>query len=579
MAKVRPDDVVGQGYLGNLGLKKDLFMKNFFLGFMVLFLISAVEGEGGEHFKSVDELGPVVSRNGHLYYARRGDRARFIGASIFTNLPDDRLLDDRTALVMAKYGQNLMRFHCHGSFYAYQGQETVLKFNAKWLDDLDRMVAAARKYGIYFSLSVLDNLKSRADGDAFAEPFFPGDQLEEWKKADISGTGDPRYLAIYRKIVENFLNHVNPYTRLAYKDEPAFLYFQIFNESNFGYDLTVNSRNLPDNPYNRKWVNHFWGEFLKVKYGSPKAAVQAWKLPADSPSTIWFRTWRNEAEMQDIIEFGEWYDLKTYHDFKQQIDKQCKRDVPVMLAQLQTYPRNLYTQTKTNLGGFHVYFGFSAFLSKVEGVPLLQDEVLPFGSNGFEFDADRTFWGQNDNRIVSVPTTAAVSALHDLDGIAYFVSHWGWFAAVAKNPDPMRPSFEDSGVNCYAVISDPIHRAMLKVAANIFRRADLLPPPKRLIVRQTPERLCKLDQVPRTGENAYPPDWVFYDRPFLESKMFDYCISNRFVDEQPPIVENGPDQNLEPKQFWADFRSTGTLPGNYPKGWQFKIDTLRTQGF
>lgn len=529
-------------------------------------------------FKSVDELGPVISQGGHLYYAKTGERARFVGSGFCTDVPDDRSLDEKTALLMARYGHNLIRFHMHGLYYAYNDQDTSLTFNAKWLDDIDRIVAASRKYGIYFSLSGLE-VPKKEDGDQFPGPFFPGDSVEEWKEAS-QNRGDPRYLAISRKILENFLNHVNPYTKLAYKDDPAFLYHQIWNESNFGYDLTVNRACLPDNAYNRKWVNHFWHEFLEGKYGSAEAALEAWKLPADSPVTLWAGSWRNDAELADAIEFGEWYDIKVYTDYKRMIDGLCGRDVPVMLTQLQTYPSNLYLQTKTNLGGFHAYFGFDGFLAKVDTVPLLMDEVLLFGVNGLEWETDRTWWGQNDNRIISLATTAAVAAIQDIDGIAFYGNHWGWFADVARDPDPTRVTFEISGVNAYAIFSDPVHRPMLKLASNLLVRPDLMPASKRLIVRHTPQRLRRLDNVCTTGQNAYPPDWVYYDqRPMLESKMLDYCISNRFVDEQPPIVENGPDLTLEPRQFWADFRATGTLPGNHPKGWQFRIDTLRTQGF
>jgi hypothetical protein len=94
------------------------------------------------------------------------------------------------------------------------------------LDLLDYLIARARERGIYMLFSPIQLYGSNWP-DALSDTSAPGFG-RRFGKARM-GT-DPAAIAAQVKYLRQILEHVNPYTRLALKDEPAILFIELVNE-------------------------------------------------------------------------------------------------------------------------------------------------------------------------------------------------------------------------------------------------------------------------------------------------------------------------------------------------------------
>ena len=103
-------------------------------------------------------------------------------------------------------------------------------FNARAFDEMDMVVAQARRYGI----KIIGEFDGDANGTA---PFGPPksaldgvvstDWYCRWRHVSVADCPtatfeDPRILGDYERHMKAVLDHVNPYTGLAYKNDPTF---------------------------------------------------------------------------------------------------------------------------------------------------------------------------------------------------------------------------------------------------------------------------------------------------------------------------------------------------------------------
>lgn len=159
----------------------------------------------------------------HFEFEKRpGVPVRFWGANIcmeavFMDKDGVRtMLDDFSAM-----GYNTLRLH-HFDYILTRNEEKTGVFDPEKLDRLDFLVAEAKKRGIYITLDLLTIA-----------------QLESMAKVGLSWkTGDYKTRCYFDPVVrEAFLafakklfGHVNPYTGLAWKDDPVFITINLINE-------------------------------------------------------------------------------------------------------------------------------------------------------------------------------------------------------------------------------------------------------------------------------------------------------------------------------------------------------------
>lgn len=222
-----------------------------------------------------------------------GTPARFWGANLaaYAIFSTPRETVPLQARRMAQLGYNLMRIHHHDSDWVKPNifgdkAESTRRLDPASLEALDWWIKCLKDEGIYVWLDL-----------EVGRQFKPADQLRQGVSEIIGVKGGSSGLSYYntdiqklwREFQQQYLNHVNPHTKLAYKDDPAIMGVLITNEN----DLVNHYGNalLPDK--NRPFHNALFTQDYKAfaqKSGLPEAKVfQTW-LPG--PSKIYL----NDAE-------------------------------------------------------------------------------------------------------------------------------------------------------------------------------------------------------------------------------------------------------------------------------------------
>lgn len=229
--------------------------------------------------------GFVQVKDGHLAF-EDGKRVRFLGFNIAarSNTPDHATAE-KLAARFASLGVNVIRLHaadapigdeprswssCREAPLLDYEKGTSRLFNPEGLDRFDYLIAQLKARGIYLHIDLI-----------VARPFLEGDGLDYpgsvpscMKRYPMY---NPRLIELQKEYTRELLCHVNPYTGLALKDDPAVMTVQINNEEsaikgNSGSDQGENMR-----PY-REEVGRRFGDFLLRKYGSREALREAWTL-------------------------------------------------------------------------------------------------------------------------------------------------------------------------------------------------------------------------------------------------------------------------------------------------------------
>lgn len=187
----------------------------------VSFLLDAPAGKHGF----------IRIQNGH-FAEGNGKRIRFWGVH-FTDWSRGSIeippKEDMAmwAATLARYGVNLVRLH----FLDLPSPRGIIdstgndsrSFDPQQLDRLDFEIAQFKRHGIYVDLNLNVGRSYKA-----------GDGVQDFDKIQW-GKGltlfDPRLIELEKEYARNLLTHVNPYTRIAYKDEPSIAIVELLNEN------------------------------------------------------------------------------------------------------------------------------------------------------------------------------------------------------------------------------------------------------------------------------------------------------------------------------------------------------------
>ena len=170
------------------------------------------------------KYGRVMVSGKDLVFADRRDRpVRFWGTNLIAsaNFPDRR---NAVALAdeLARAGYNAVRFH----HFDYQLVAEDGSFLPEQLDRMDFLAAELIRRGIYVTL------------DLFSARTFPEGAVPEAGRAlNLSEFKSAMYVSerafqLWEAFAVKLLNHVNPYTGRAWKEEPALLGIALVNENN-----------------------------------------------------------------------------------------------------------------------------------------------------------------------------------------------------------------------------------------------------------------------------------------------------------------------------------------------------------
>lgn len=174
------------------------------------------------------KFGFVTVKDGHFAF-ENGQRVRFWGTGDVTNWCPPKERAPAMAEGWARGGINLIRLH---GMDAYDAKNTIFdvtssktdRLDPAKLDRLDFLLAECKKRGVYVNLNLLTKRKYTKD-----------DGVRDFERLPQGGKAasmfDPRLIELQKDYDRLILEHVNPYTGLAYKDDPAIAMLEIVNES------------------------------------------------------------------------------------------------------------------------------------------------------------------------------------------------------------------------------------------------------------------------------------------------------------------------------------------------------------
>jgi hypothetical protein len=142
---------------------------------------------------------------------------------------------EKIARRLAKTGCNIVRFHQLDAewntpnIFSFSKGERIgntLHLHPESMKRLDYLVHCLKQEGIYCYLDMLTyrNFKS---GDGVENPF----ELQD--AADPYNYYNRKLIELQKKFIYDIWTHINPYTGLAYKDDPVFVLTEIVNERDF----------------------------------------------------------------------------------------------------------------------------------------------------------------------------------------------------------------------------------------------------------------------------------------------------------------------------------------------------------
>ncbi len=240
-----------------------------------------------------------IAASGDHFVDGRGQERRFLGTNIcFTGCFPEKADADRVAEELARYGINLVRLHYVHHVTpkgGYPQEDSFLE--PVQLDRFDYLLAALKKKGIYtyFQLNIARKFGSQ-------NGFVNADRLPVQNNGIDSANS--RMIYLHKKYVGEILRHVNPYTGLAYRDEPAIGMLEITNENSIVYSWFASKYNFPylTEPYASE-VKEIWNEWLQNKYESTKALKAAWLEGVSGDGTQYLPEGRMGEEAEALWAF------------------------------------------------------------------------------------------------------------------------------------------------------------------------------------------------------------------------------------------------------------------------------------
>ncbi len=163
-----------------------------------------------------------------------GAEARFWGTCFNSgqNFPSHEDAE-MVARRLAKFGCNIVRTHQMDAEWATpnifqfnraQPQPQTRTFDPESIDRLDYLIYCLKQQGIYVYLDMLTYRQFRPDDGV--------DRVDRLGQAAKPYTYfDPKLIELQKEFARDLWSHTNPYTKLAYKDDPAIALTGIKNES------------------------------------------------------------------------------------------------------------------------------------------------------------------------------------------------------------------------------------------------------------------------------------------------------------------------------------------------------------
>ncbi len=220
-----------------------------------------------------------AGKYGFVRVQRQGNQARLVtdGGPIrfwATNLCFEACFPSREeaqqlAARLASLGINCVRLHHMDSRHIWGKSGNLTTIDPEMLDRLDWLIYQLQEHGIYTNIN-LHVSRWLDDRDGFPHR----DRRPHYDKG--LGNFEPRMIELQKKYARDLLQHVNPYTKLRYAENPAIAFVEISNEDALFAEWGAGHLDdLPD-PYATTF-RKLWNGWLRAKYGTTEKLRAAWQ--------------------------------------------------------------------------------------------------------------------------------------------------------------------------------------------------------------------------------------------------------------------------------------------------------------
>ncbi|WP_191624304.1 cellulase family glycosylhydrolase [Pseudomonas fluorescens] len=506
------------------------------------------------HERPAGKRGFVKASGEQLLFADNTP-ARFWGTNLTSytlfRTPDDVI--KQQAKRLSALGFNLVRLHHHDSPWVSPNifRDSNLTHNTQQLSPdslkkIDWWIKCLKDEGIYVWLDMHVERALTANDNIYGFDEMP---KNDHNNADLKGYA---YVNItiqqaMKRFTEAYLTHVNTYTGLAYKDDPAIAAVLITNEN----DVTQHFGNvlLPDKQVS-KHNQVYMAEAEAFARQHNLSTSQTWRSWEPGPAKLFL----NDLERRFNVDM---------------IQHLRKLGVRVPIATTSSWGgdglSSLPALTAGDLIDVHSYGG----LGQLEKNPLTSDGLLNWIAAGQVAGKPLTVTEWN---IEPFPTPDRHSLPLYMAGTA---SHQGWDALMqyAYSQEPLTGGWINAD-NWHAY-NDPAMLATLPAAALLYRRADVREANTTYVFAPTPSTLFNQLITPanaallRTAMEKGKLQIAMPQTPELPWLQQGIISSNAQVFQDP-------DQSLLDANASESTTDTGELKRNWKQG-IYTIDTPHTQ--
>ncbi|HEU4719921.1 MAG TPA: hypothetical protein VFS59_01055 [Gemmatimonadaceae bacterium] len=446
--------------------------------------------------------GFVRVRDGHLARGD-GERLRLWGIHLTDWSRGSVLLPPKEdapmwASTLARYGINCVRLHFidldapRGLIAAGSDSRS---FDPQQLDRLDFLVAELKKRGIYIDLN-LNVGRSYRSGDS-----VPDFDRIRWAKGMT--LYDPRLIALQKEYARKILTHVNPYTGVAYRDEPAIAIVEILNENAVWVGFTAPS-------YYDAQLTALYNDWLATNLSAAELARlrEITGVPAGAPVPRLKGTQVGSAPKERFIAESRFIvDVETrfYTGMASYLRDSLGVRVPITATadhghSSSSYPM-LMSLAKLDVVDGHVYWQHPGAPPPVN-TPMVNDPLRstvvqlsrtavagkPYTVSEFNHPFP------NDWAAEGIPIAAAYGAFQDWDAIMVYTF------------EPKRdPTWKSYVGDPFDVSLDPVRMTQMATGALAFLRGDVRPA-RRVVTRSyARDQAFESRRLPRTEQPYFTP--------------------------------------------------------------------------
>ena len=427
----------------------------------------------GLHDAPAGKHGWLRNVNGHFEFEKLpGRKQRLYGVNLCFDacFPDEKLADQLVTR-LARLGYNTIRFHHYeGPNGVVKGAKDGVTVNPERTKRLDYLLAKCFEKGIYATTDMFTFRKVPWRNVGIDRDGLVDQQVYK----NLIGVHEPAF-ENWKAFTRSLMNHVNPYTGRAYKDEPGLPLVSLVNEGHLTWCW--------DRIKHEDFMKKAWAAWLAEMRAKDPSFAKGHDDPTAEPG------WNRNAVTIAFMAYVERRMVARMRAFMKELGVKAlltNQNCGGHYAPLMEVREELYDYVDD-----HFYVDHPHFLAREwslpskcgNGNPVLAGTLPPVACAFTRMYTkpfcitEWNFSGPGMFRGVGGIMTGAMSALQDWDGL--------WRFAYTHGLEGIR---DRSGFPGYFdVASDPLGQAGDRASVCLFLRGDLAPLTERIATQVTPE--------------------------------------------------------------------------------------------